>query len=213
MNRPHSIQFVPLAPLAAALLLATTMPVMAGDSGDRTDALDVAAGSVETGETPMGSELYGTAEDIRMHAVLEAKLAESDQLSALMINTDVQDGIVNLRGDVETESQRALAEELALTVSGVRGVENELDVTHGQPTVAEQVASEATDVAITASVKTRLLASDHTSGLKIDVDTEDEVVTLTGEVDSETERELAGLIALNTSGVNDVVNRLMVASR
>lgn len=213
MNKPYSIQIVPLAPLAAALVLVTTMPVMAGDTGDRTDALDVAADSVETGDTPMGSEFYDTAADLRMHAVLEAKLAASDQLSALMINTDVQDGIVSLRGDVETESQRALAEELALTVSGVRGVENELNVTHGEPTVTEQVASAATDAAITTSVKTRLLVSDHTSGLEIDVDTEEEVVTLTGEVDSETERELAGLIALNTSGVNNVINRLTVASR
>lgn len=210
MNKPYSIQIVPLA---AALVLVTTMPVMAGDTGDRTDALDVAADSVETGDTPMGSEFYDTAADLRMHAVLEAKLAASDQLSALMINTDVQDGIVSLRGDVETESQRALAEELALTVSGVRGVENELNVTHGEPTVTEQVASAATDAAITTSVKTRLLVSDHTSGLEIDVDTEEEVVTLTGEVDSETERELAGLIALNTSGVNNVINRLTVASR
>ena len=213
MNKPYSIQIVPLAPLTAALVLVTTMPVMAGDTGDRTDALDVAADSVETGDTPMGSEFYDTAADLRMHAVLEAKLAASDQLSALMINTDVQDGIVSLRGDVETESQRALAEELALTVSGVRGVENELNVTHGKPTVTEQVASAATDAAITTSVKTRLLVSDHTSGLEIDVDTEEEVVTLTGEVDSETERELAGLIALNTSGVNNVINRLTVASR
>jgi len=158
----------------------------------------------------MADEVASEANDIRIHATLETKLAASDELSAMMINTDVEDGVVTLKGDVATDAQRDLATEMARSIDGVRKVDNELSLTSVEPGVAERLAADATDAAITASVKTRLLASNNTSGLDIDVDTDDQVVTLRGDVESETERELAGLIAANTNGVDSVVNELDV---
>jgi len=194
---------------AAALLLAVSACAdtqRAESNMSSESSANTASSAVDT----MADEVASEANDIRIHATLETKLAASDELSALMINTDVQEGVVTLKGDVETDAQRELATEMAKSVDGVREVDNELTLNSEGPSIADRVASNATDAAITASVKTRLLASDNTSGLDIDVDTDDQVVTLRGNVESETERELAGLIAANTNGVDSVVNELDV---
>jgi osmotically-inducible protein OsmY len=66
------------------------------------------------------------------------------------------------------------------------------------------------DAAITAEVKTKLLGDTKVGGLKIDVDTKDNVVTLTGIVKSAAERDEAIRLAKNTTGVKSVVNKLIV---
>ncbi|HVE48431.1 MAG TPA: BON domain-containing protein [Casimicrobiaceae bacterium] len=74
----------------------------------------------------------------------------------------------------------------------------------------DKVAASASDAATTAKVKSRLMAEPGIASLKIDVDTNDGRVTLTGEVDTDQNRarakELAGAIA----GVTTVVDRMVV---
>lgn len=161
----------------------------------------------------MTESAQGTAQDIRMHVALEAKLAQSDELSALAIGTDVKDGVVHLEGKVDSDARKELATELAKSVDGVKSVRNDLQVVGDEPGLLEKMQQAAGEGALTARVKTRLLASQNTSGLDIDVSTEDDVVTLEGEVGSETERELAELIAANTAGVAQVRNKLDVHDR
>jgi osmotically-inducible protein OsmY len=156
----------------------------------------------------MMDEAGHAASDMRMHMALEMKLATSDELSAMMINTDVKDGVAHLEGEVGTDAQREMAAELAMTVDGVTSVMNDLQVNADAQTLGEQLAEGLDDAALTARVKSRLLASENTSGLQINVDTSDSVVTLSGEVDSETARELAELITANTPGVSSVRNEL-----
>jgi hyperosmotically inducible protein len=66
------------------------------------------------------------------------------------------------------------------------------------------------DASITAAVKTKLLGDTKVGGLKIDVDTKDNVVTLTGNVKSAAERDEAIRLAKNTTGVKSVVNKLTI---
>lgn len=66
------------------------------------------------------------------------------------------------------------------------------------------------DASITAAVKTKLLADTKVGGLKIDVDTKDNVVTLTGTVKSAAERDEAVRLAKTTTGVKRVVDKLIV---
>ena len=66
------------------------------------------------------------------------------------------------------------------------------------------------DASITAAVKTKLLGDTKVGGLKIDVDTKDNVVTLTGNVKSAAERDEAIRLATNTTGVKRVVNNLKI---
>ncbi|MEO6435396.1 MAG: BON domain-containing protein [Tepidisphaeraceae bacterium] len=66
------------------------------------------------------------------------------------------------------------------------------------------------DAATTAAVKTKLLADTKVGGLAIDVDTKDNVVTLTGKVRSAAERTEAVRLARTTTGVKNVVSKLVV---
>lgn len=75
---------------------------------------------------------------------------------------------------------------------------------------AERTGEVLSDAAITSAVKTKFLAEPGVSGLKIDVDTNNGVVTLSGNVRSQAEAEKAVTIARNSAGVKRVVNKLRV---
>jgi hyperosmotically inducible protein len=66
------------------------------------------------------------------------------------------------------------------------------------------------DAALTAKVKTKFLADTSISGLKIDVDTTNNIVTLTGTVPTMAEKRQAVKVAKETDGVKSVVDRLKV---
>jgi len=148
--------------------------------------------------------------DTQIHKTLESRLAQNEHLRALSIDTDVENGKVYLRGEVRSGAQRALAAEVAGNVDGVTGVQNDLVVNSADPPTGERLSRQASDAALTAQVKSRLMLSNNTAGLAIDVHTENNIVTLRGTVSSATERELAGLIAGNTEGVTEVRNELQV---
>jgi len=75
---------------------------------------------------------------------------------------------------------------------------------------AKDTGEAITDASITAAVKTKLLGDTKVGGLKIDVDTKDHVVTLTGPVNSAAERAEAVRLAKTTTGVKSVVSKLVI---
>lgn len=70
------------------------------------------------------------------------------------------------------------------------------------------VACGETDAGITTEVKANLAADESVSAFEIDVDTQEGVVTLTGEVESAAARQQAVQIARTTEGVRDVIDNL-----
>ena len=76
--------------------------------------------------------------------------------------------------------------------------------------LAFTVACSQSDAGITTAVKSKMAADDTVKAYKVDVDTKNKVVTLSGEVDTQAQREQAVLIARNTEGVSDVIDRLRV---
>ena len=68
----------------------------------------------------------------------------------------------------------------------------------------------AGDAAITAKVKTALMADPDVKALQIDVDTHNGVVTLNGAVDGRTNVDKAVRIAKGVEGVKSVENRMTV---
>jgi hyperosmotically inducible protein len=66
------------------------------------------------------------------------------------------------------------------------------------------------DSAVTAKVKTALLADDNVKGLKIDVDTNNGVVSLSGTADTQANMARAETVAKGIEGVKSVQNRLTV---
>ena len=78
--------------------------------------------------------------------------------------------------------------------------------------LAFTVACSQTDAGITTAVKSKMAADDTVKAYKIDVDTQNKVVTLSGDVDTAAQREQAVLIARNTKGVSDVIDQMRVSS-
>ena len=79
-------------------------------------------------------------------------------------------------------------------------------------TAGEKAYDATADAAVTAAVKTKFLADTTIAGLKIDVDTKDNVVTLSGTVASAAEKRRAVEVARDTEGVKKVVDHLKVGS-
>ena len=68
----------------------------------------------------------------------------------------------------------------------------------------------ASDTTITTAVKNKLAADPTTSAAKINVDTSNGVVTLSGNVPTAAEKSEAERISRNTQGVTQVVNNISV---
>ena len=75
---------------------------------------------------------------------------------------------------------------------------------------ADKAGDAAANAALTTKVKTKFLADTDISGLKIDVDSNNGVVTLTGEVRSAAEKQKAVKVARETDGVKKVVDHLKI---
>lgn len=73
-----------------------------------------------------------------------------------------------------------------------------------------QAAVAVDDTAITAKVRTAVLAEPGLKSLQIDVDTKNGVVTLSGTVDNTSMKERAHQVAQSVSGVKSVVDNLTV---
>lgn len=146
---------------------------------------------------------------------VKSKLAADDTVKAYKIDVDTKDAVVTLKGTVDSADAKTRAVEVARSTKGVTDVIDQLNVT--PPGVATSGVSEAleplTDPAVTTAVKASLLADPYSSGLKIDVDTKDAVVTLKGTVASEDEKTRAENVARNTKGVASVVNNLKVSPK
>lgn len=86
------------------------------------------------------------------------------------------------------------------------------DVRRGGEQAAQAVAGSATDLAITARVKTVLATDSQLSALSISVDTVNSVVSLYGPAPSAEAIERATVLARAVDGVSAVNNQLVVAS-
>jgi hyperosmotically inducible protein len=144
-------------------------------------------------------------DDATITAGVKAALAADPDVKSFGIDVDTIEGVVALRGNVQTSAQKSETERLARTVGGVRGVRNEIHVGAG-----DSVGTHIDDAGITASVKTAFAADPEVKALSIDVDTRDGVVTLSGRVETASMRARAEDLARHTSGVKSVRNELMV---
>ena len=161
------------------------------------------------------------AKDAWIDGKAEATLLFNGNLDSFDINTDVNNGNVVLTDKGDNSVEKKLAEELVANIDGVVSVENLLTIVDqldlDEDEMSDDVedgfdegASELTDAKIATVIKTRLLLDTDISGFDIDVDVEAGHVTLTGDVDSDAERQLAVEIAKNASDVTDVEDNLRV---
>ncbi|GAA0817442.1 BON domain-containing protein [Colwellia sp. D2M02] len=155
------------------------------------------------------------ASDAWIDGKAEATLLFNTNLNSFDINTDVDSGIVYLTGKVDHSVDKKLAKELVQGIDGVKGVKNQITVIEGidNKELEQQRGmdeSQFVDMKIATVIKTRLLLDTDISGTSIDVDVKGNNVTLSGEVDSEAEKDLVINIANNTDDVNKVTENLHV---
>lgn len=145
---------------------------------------------------------------------VKTKLAADDTVKAYKIDVDTKDGVVTLVGVVETPAAKTRAVELAKNTSGVNSVVDQITIAPAAaPTTGVEISGPIGDAALTSKVKTIFLADPNISGLKIDVDTKDGVVTLTGVVPTADDKARAVESARKTDGVKSVVDNLTVGRK
>lgn len=161
------------------------------------------------------------ADDLRdwQRGAIEGAFLFNPYLHAKDVRVEIQNECAILRGYVDSDLGKALAEQLALSVKGINQVINKLVVA---PDLKKEIFKEAgwdnsnqhrlSNVTITNKVRSQLLANRVTSGMEIDVETRNRVVTLSGEVNSEAEKVLTYWIVKNTQGVTRVIDKLNVLS-
>lgn len=152
---------------------------------------------------------------------VKSKFVADDLVKARNLDVDTKDRVVTISGEVQSPMEEARAMELARNTKGVSDVVDRMAVVSAgepgsAPTTGRSVdgaisaaGGALNDAGITGEVKAKLLADSKVSGLRIDVDTKDRVVTLSGAVNSADEKaraiELAG-----TVGNVRVEDKLMV---
>ena len=146
---------------------------------------------------------------------VKTQLMADEVVKARNINVDTRDRVVTLTGTVQSAQEEARALQIARNTKGVADVIDNITVSSpaepgAAPTTGETATEAITDAGLTAKVKTSLLADPDVSGLRIDVDTRDRIVTLSGAVGSSTEKARAVELAGKVDGVTRVEDRLTV---
>lgn len=156
--------------------------------------------------------MAASATDTWAEASITTAYTLNEHLNPFNVEVDVVDGTATLTGSVESQIEKDLAEQIALSVDGVKRVNNKLSVAGDAPRNAKAggFSGAVTDASVTARVKSKLLWNQSSSALAIDVTTRDSVVSLQGDVKSDAERDLVRRIALNTDGVRAIDDQMSV---
>jgi len=115
-----------------------------------------------------------------------------------------EDGVVTLTGTVSNEPCRLLAQEAMASLSGVKSVDNKLEIKGERP-------AEKSDAWLAVNVKTVLLVHRSVSGINTEVTVKDGIVTLRGEALNQAQKQLTTEYAKDVEGVKDVENEMTVA--
>jgi hyperosmotically inducible protein len=183
------------ATILTALLAAA--PLTAGAQSKMDEAKDKAKSMTQDAKT--------AASDTWITSKTKIALYADERVKGSQVSVDtMKDGVVHLRGKVDSAEAKAAAGEIAKNIEGVKSVQNDLQVV---PPAARKAVS-ASDADIEKQVETRL--SRDTQLKSVDVRIDAGVVTLTGEVPSITASARASEMARGVSGVKAVKNELTV---
>ncbi len=158
-------------------------------------------------------------DDATLAATVKSKLLWNSNTEGLDIKVSAANGTVSLTGSAQSAAAKELAGRLAANTDGVREVNNLLSVSALDSTAAkvqnaaDDTAAAISDAWITSKVKSSFIYSRNLDGLNISVDTQKGMVSLSGSVLSNAEKQLAIETARNIRGVRGVdADALRVAS-
>jgi len=200
--------------LLLTLMLAVSLQFGCGEREPRTSA---------AGETVMT--------DNQLEQRVESQLRGNSALSGVDVDADAGRNMVTLDGTVESEAERNSAVELARNAHPGLMVRNQIDVKPREKSRTEyteddargarekatqwgdKIGSSLDDAWIHTKITTRLIGDRETPAHRINVDVNNNVVTLRGNVATAEEKAEAERVAMNTDGVKRVINQLKVMAK
>jgi len=136
-------------------------------------------------------------------------LFADERVKGRQVHVETQNGVVMLRGKVDSNEAKAAAADVSKGIEGVKDVKNELQVV----APSERAAVNADDRQISKSVEDRFKQDPQLRNAKIEAKVNAGVVALTGEVKSIDTSARASEVARSVPGVRYVKNDLTYASR
>jgi hyperosmotically inducible periplasmic protein len=162
--------------LAAVALLALSLPVQASKTDDQI---------VSSAKNSYVFKSYLKNDDVKIQS---------------------KNGAVTLTGTVSEESHKTLARETVAGLSGVKTVDNRIEVK------GASLAATNSDAWIVTKVKSTLLFHSSVSASATEVNAKDGIVTLRGDAASQAQRDLTTEYAKDIDGVKDVKNEMVVST-
>ncbi|MBK8595090.1 MAG: BON domain-containing protein [Holophagales bacterium] len=164
--------------------------------------------TLSAGATEKKSETISTEVSEALTSLsVRSKLVEKLGADALRIDVSFTGETATLTGEVAKAPSQKLAEEVALSVKGVKKVDNKVTQKVPEGTVdASETAVK--NLALALKVKGILIGEIGTNALKIDVEAADGVVSLRGKLDKPDTAKAALKKIGATKGVKKVVNLL-----
>lgn len=140
--------------------------------------------------------------DTRIADAVERELDLDPQVNGNVLDVEVTSGIVTLEGVTSNRLERERAARIARTVRGVRSVVDRVQVVS---------VPAPDDASLRADVQGALLNDPAADSYEVEVTVDQGRVTLHGTVDSWSERELCGKVAMAVDGVTELDNELQVS--
>ena len=132
-------------------------------------------------------------------------------LKDVSVSQDREKGVVTLNGHVESDGDKAQALSIATSMAGGQVVSNQIAVLPRGAERAAKAINADLDEGIGKNLDAALIANKLHKSVQYDV--KNGVVTLTGEVDSQSARRQAASVASSVPNVGQVVNELQVKNQ
>lgn len=162
-------------------------------------SLAVACIVIAGGVFPASSSASPALGDLWIVTALESLIERDGRLAPGQVRASCHEGVIALHGTVPTEEDRGVAEQLALLIPGLQGIENHLSVAaavDGNDTLAQEIRS-------------ALMENPSIQIKALNVRAQEGVVTLTGVVQERRQRRIADrLVLMTTPHVRQVVDHL-----
>jgi len=164
-------------------------------------------------ETKAEAKTDDKAPDVVILSRLKAKFIADDRLNDTKINVDVSNGIVTLKGVVNTQQEAEAAKQIASQDPDVKGVESQLTIAQTakpEDDVVDRGQERADNTGTSAKVRAKLIADDMLNDTNIKVTSLNDAIVLEGTVKSRAQAQRATRLAREVQGVKRVVNKMTV---
>ena len=189
-------------PMMTAALLTSLLavgPLTAGAQSKMDQAKDKAKSTTE--------EAKGMVSDSWITSKTKIALFADERVKGREVKVETQNGVVHLRGKVDSADAKSAAADVAKGIDGVKSVKNDLQVV--APSARKAVDANDKDIAKAVESKVHR----DTQLKKVDVRADAGVVTLSGEVPSIGASAKASEMARSVPGVKSVKNELAFAKQ